>query len=46
MDGKTIRKELHNENYWKRMNKFLVDDVPKFEAAFRQYIDRLKTMTL
>ena len=35
---------LYNENDWKVMVEFLVDNAPRFEAAFRPYIDKLKRL--
>lgn len=33
---------LYNEDDWERMNSFLLNRLPKFELAFRPYIERLK----
>lgn len=42
-----IKTELHdvslyNDNDWKAMNDFLIDNLPKFETAFRPFIEKLK----
>lgn len=36
---------LYNQNDWQAMNEFLVDSTPRFEAAFRPYIDKLKGLS-
>ncbi|MFM8317912.1 MAG: DUF4268 domain-containing protein, partial [Bacteroidota bacterium] len=33
---------LFNDNHWERMNQFFLDYLPKFENAFRTYIQNLK----
>src|SRR5690606_20243163 len=35
---------LYNEDDWKAMIEFLVGNAPRFEAAFRPYIDKLKRL--
>lgn len=35
---------LYNEDDWEAMIEFLVDNAPRFEAAFRLYIEKLKRL--